>query len=226
VIVTGQLGDVMKESVQAAHSYTRARAELLGIHPRLFDEFDLHIHFPEGAVPKDGPSAGITIVMAIASALADAPLRNDVAMTGEVTLRGKVLAVGGLKEKVMAAYRAGIRTVVFPADNQKDLVEIPESIRGAIEFVPVATVDEVFQHAFVGVKERLAELEAKQAAQEKRRLERAAAAKRKTAKERAAKRRAGKGAKGAKGARKGTRTPAARTGRGVRTKVRRAANER
>ncbi len=219
VIVTGQLGDVMKESVQAAHSYTRARAELLGIHPRLFDEFDLHIHFPEGAVPKDGPSAGITIVMAIASALADAPLRNDVAMTGEVTLRGKVLAVGGLKEKVMAAYRAGIRTVVFPADNQKDLVEIPESIRGAIEFVPVATVDEVFQHAFVGVKERLAELEAKQAAQEKRRQERAAAAKRKAAKERAAKRRAGKSGKGA-------RTRAARNGRGARTKVRRAAKER
>ncbi len=164
VIVTGQLGDVMKESVQAAHSYTRARAELLGISPDLFDEYDLHIHFPEGAVPKDGPSAGITIVMAIASALADAPLRNDVAMTGEVTLRGKVLAVGGLREKVMAAYRAGIRTVVFPADNQKDLVEIPESVRNAMKFLPVATVDEVFQHAFVGVAERIAELEAKQAA--------------------------------------------------------------
>jgi ATP-dependent Lon protease len=102
--------------------------------------------------------------MAIASALADAPLRNDVAMTGEVTLRGKVLAVGGLREKVMAAYRAGIRTVVFPADNQKDLVEIPESVRNAMKFLPVATVDEVFQHAFVGVAERIAELEAKQAA--------------------------------------------------------------
>ncbi|MEK7348894.1 MAG: endopeptidase La [Candidatus Eisenbacteria bacterium] len=164
VIVTGQLGDVMKESVQAAHSYTRARAELLGISPDLFDEYDLHIHFPEGAVPKDGPSAGITIVMAIASALADAPLRNDVAMTGEVTLRGKVLAVGGLREKVMAAYRAGIRTIVFPADNQKDLMEIPESVRRAMKFLPVATVDEVFQHAFVGVAERIAELEAKQAA--------------------------------------------------------------
>ena len=154
----------MKESVQAAHSYTRARAELLGISPTLFDEYDLHIHFPEGGVPKDGPSAGITIVMAIASALADAPLRNDVAMTGEVTLRGKVISVGGLREKVMAAYRAGIRTVVFPADNQKDLVEIPESVRAAMKFLPVATVDEVFQHAFVGVAERIAELEAKQAA--------------------------------------------------------------
>ncbi|HEU4723855.1 MAG TPA: endopeptidase La [Candidatus Eisenbacteria bacterium] len=178
VIVTGQLGDVMKESVQAAHSYTRARAELLGISPTLFDEYDLHIHFPEGAVPKDGPSAGITIVMAIASALADAPLRNDVAMTGEVTLRGKVLAVGGLREKVMAAYRAGIRTVVFPADNQKDLVEIPASVRGAMKFLPVATVDEVFQHAFVGVAERIAELEAKQAA---------AAARKKKARAKAAK---------------------------------------
>ncbi|HEX7077890.1 MAG TPA: endopeptidase La [Candidatus Eisenbacteria bacterium] len=169
VIVTGQLGDVMKESVQAAHSYVRARAELLGIDPQLFDDFDLHIHFPEGAVPKDGPSAGITIVMAIASALADAPIRNDVAMTGEVTLRGKVLAVGGLKEKVMAAYRTGIKTVVFPADNQKDLVEIPESIRSKMTFVPVSVVDEVFQHAFAGVAERIAELEARRAAREARR---------------------------------------------------------
>jgi ATP-dependent Lon protease len=160
VIVTGQLGDVMKESVQAAHSYVRARAEMLGIDPKQFDEFDMHIHFPEGAVPKDGPSAGITIVMAIASALAEAPIRNDVAMTGEVTLRGKVLAVGGIKEKVMAAYRAGIKTVIFPADNQKDLVEVPEPVRNKMTFLPVAFVDEVFQHAFAGVAERIAELEA------------------------------------------------------------------
>ncbi len=168
VIVTGQLGDVMKESVQAAHSYVRARAELLGINPQLFDDYDLHIHFPEGAVPKDGPSAGITIVMAIASALAEAPIRNDVAMTGEVTLRGKVLAVGGLKEKVMAAYRAGIKTVVFPADNQKDLVEIPETIRSKITFIAVSAVDEVFQHAFAGVAERIAQLEAKRKAREEK----------------------------------------------------------
>jgi ATP-dependent Lon protease len=170
VIVTGQLGDVMKESVQAAHSYVRARAEMLCIDPKLFDEYDMHIHFPEGAVPKDGPSAGITIVMAIASALAEAPIRNDVAMTGEVTLRGKVIAVGGLKEKVMAAHRAGIRSVIFPSDNQKDLVEVPESIRSAMTFVPVAVVDEVFQHAFAGVAERIAKLEAQAA----RRRERAA----------------------------------------------------
>jgi ATP-dependent Lon protease len=168
VIVTGQLGDVMKESVQASHSYVRARAELLGIDPEVFDDYDLHIHFPEGAVPKDGPSAGITIVMAIASALAEAPIRNDVAMTGEVTLRGKVIAVGGLKEKIMAAYRAGIKTVVFPADNQKDLVEVPEAVRSTMTLVPVSAVDEVFRYAFVGVAERIAELEAKKAVEEAR----------------------------------------------------------
>jgi ATP-dependent Lon protease len=173
VIVTGQLGDVMKESVQAAHSYVRARAEMLCIDPKLFDEYDMHIHFPEGAVPKDGPSAGITIVMAIASALAEAPIRNDVAMTGEVTLRGKVIAVGGLKEKIMAAHRAGIKTVIFPADNQKDLVEVPDTIRSSMTFVPVAVVDEVFQHAFAGVAERIAELEARAA----RRKEKAASQK-------------------------------------------------
>jgi ATP-dependent Lon protease len=169
LIVTGQLGDVMKESVQAAHSYVRARAELLGIDPEVFDDFDLHIHFPEGAVPKDGPSAGITIVMAIASALAEAPIRNDVAMTGEVTLRGKVIAVGGLKEKIMAAHRAGIKTVVFPSDNQKDLVEVPESVRSSMTLVPVSAVDEVFRYAFVGVAERIAELEARKAAADGRR---------------------------------------------------------
>src|SRR5258705_3092099 len=168
VIVTGQLGDVMKESVQAAHSYVRARAELLGIDPQLFDDYHLHIHFPEGAVPKDGPSAGITIVMAIASALAEAPIRNDVAMTSDVTLLGKVLAVGGLKEKVMAAYRAGIKTVVFPADNQKDLVEVPESVRSKITIVLVSAVDEVFRYAFVGVAERIAELEARKVAEGRR----------------------------------------------------------
>lgn len=166
----------MKESVQAAHSYVRARAELLGINPQLFDDYDLHIHFPEGAVPKDGPSAGITIVMAIASALAEAPIRNDVAMTGEVTLRGKVLAVGGLKEKVMAAYRAGIKTVVFPSDNQKDLVEVPESIRSKITFVAVSQIDEVFQHAFAGVAERIAQLEAKRKAREEARKSKASRA--------------------------------------------------
>jgi len=204
VIVTGQLGDVMKESVQASHSYVRARAELLGIDPELFDEFDMHIHFPEGAVPKDGPSAGITIVMAIASALADAPIRNDVAMTGEVTLRGKVIAVGGLKEKIMAAYRAGIKTVIFPADNQKDLVEVPEAVRAKMTFFPVAVVDEVFQHAFAGVAERIAELEAQRAKRAVRR--------------RAARRgsRSGTKRKPAKAAAKGKRAQAVKPARAAR----------
>jgi ATP-dependent Lon protease len=174
VIVTGQLGDVMKESVQAAHSYVRARAEMLGLDPNDFDTFDLHIHFPEGAVPKDGPSAGIPIVMAIASALAEAPIRNDVAMTGEVTLRGKVLAVGGLREKVMGAYRAGIRTVVYPSDNVKDLTEVPETIRSKMTFTPVSQVDEVFQHAFVGVAELIEQRRAEEAARAERRKKRAA----------------------------------------------------
>jgi len=178
VIVTGQLGDVMKESVQAAHSYVRARAEMLGLDPNDFDNFDMHIHFPEGAVPKDGPSAGIPIVMAIASALAEAPIRNDVAMTGEVTLRGKVLAVGGLREKVMGAYRAGIRTVVYPSDNVKDLTEVPDTIRAKLTFTPVSQVDEVFQHAFVGVAELIEQRRAEEAVREARRKKRAAARRR------------------------------------------------
>jgi ATP-dependent Lon protease len=217
VIVTGQLGDVMKESVQAAHSYVRARAEMLCIDPKLFDEYDMHIHFPEGAVPKDGPSAGITIVMAIASALADAPIRNDVAMTGEVTLRGKVIAVGGLKEKVMAAYRAGIKTVIYPADNVKDLVEVPESIRSKMTFVPVAIVDEVFQHAFAGVAERLAKLEAAAARRRERaalRNEKKAAAARKRAAKSAAKSAAKGSTRGATKSRTAER--AARSGRAAR----------
>jgi ATP-dependent Lon protease len=207
VIVTGQLGDVMKESVQAAHSYVRARAEMLCIDPKLFDEYDMHIHFPEGAVPKDGPSAGITIVMAIASALAEAPIRNDVAMTGEVTLRGKVIAVGGLKEKIMAAYRAGIKTVIFPADNQKDLVEVPESIRSKMTLVPVAVVDEVFQHAFAGVAERIAELEARAARRKEKAAERAAA------KAAAARKGARGGARSIRAAKNGRSNGRRRTGR-------------
>lgn len=146
-------------------------------------------------------------------------------MTGEVTLRGKVLAVGGLKEKVMAAYRAGIRTVVFPADNQKDLVEIPESVRNAMKFLPVSTVDEVFQHAFVGVAERIAELEAKQAEAEKRRKERAAARRKKAAKAAAGKKRAAKKPAAKKPDLKAARTRAARNGRGVRTKLKRVAKK-
>jgi ATP-dependent Lon protease len=149
VIVTGQLGDVMKESVQAAHSYVRARAEMLCIDPKLFDEFDMHIHFPEGAVPKDGPSAGIGMVTAIISTLTGIPVRRDVAMTGEVTLRGRVLPIGGLKEKLLAALRGGIKTVLIPKENEKDLAEIPDNVKKALEIVPVTMVDDVWRRALV-----------------------------------------------------------------------------
>ncbi|MCI0329932.1 MAG: endopeptidase La [candidate division Zixibacteria bacterium] len=152
VISTGSLGEVMKESIQAAHSYVRSKADMLGID---FDEFtnhDIHIHFPSGAVPKDGPSAGITVSLVIASVLANQPIKNDVAMTGEVSLRGKVLPVGGIKEKVSAAHRVGIKTVVMPKQNQKDLEEVPASVRRGMQFEFVEKVDEVFSVAFTNFK--------------------------------------------------------------------------
>ncbi len=147
VTLTGQLGEVMKESVQAAHSYVRSRAESLDIEPAIFEQFDIHIHFPAGGVPKDGPSAGITVGLVIASVLSDRPIRHDVAMTGEVSLRGKVLVVGGLREKALAAYRAGIRRLIFPAVNLKDVHEVPEDVRARLELIPVETMDEVFELA-------------------------------------------------------------------------------
>lgn len=147
VTLTGQLGDVMKESVQAAHSYVRSRAELLDIEAETFAQNDIHIHFPAGGVPKDGPSAGITVGLVIASVLSDRPIRHDVAMTGEVSLRGKVLVVGGLREKALAAYRAGVARLLFPAANAKDVAEIPEDVRDRLELIPVETMDEVFEHA-------------------------------------------------------------------------------
>jgi ATP-dependent Lon protease len=147
VTLTGQLGDVMKESVQAAHSYVRSRADVLGIEAEVFTQNDIHIHFPAGGVPKDGPSAGVTVGLVIASVLSDRPIRHDVAMTGEVSLRGKALAVGGLREKALAAYRAGIRTMLFPAANLKDVMEIPADVRARLELVPVETMDEVFDLA-------------------------------------------------------------------------------
>jgi ATP-dependent Lon protease len=143
VLTTGQLGEVMKESVQAAHSYVRSRAELLEIDVEAFANYDIHIHFPAGGVPKDGPSAGITIGLVIASVLSDRPIRHDVVMTGEVSLRGKVLLVGGLREKALAAYRAGVRTMLFPEANLKDVTDIPEDVRQQLELVPVATMDDV-----------------------------------------------------------------------------------
>jgi ATP-dependent Lon protease len=133
----------MRESVDAAYSYVRSRAEVLGIENQEFREFDLHIHFPAGAIPKDGPSAGAAITLAIASVLSQRPIRRDVAITGEVTLRGKVLEIGGVKEKVLAAYRAGLRQVVMPANNEKDLRDIPDEVRGHMKFTFASTMDEV-----------------------------------------------------------------------------------
>ena len=149
LIVTGQLGDVMRESVDAAYSYVRSRAGQIGIDDRMFRDFDLHIHLPAGAIPKDGPSAGITVTLAIASTLSERPVRRDVAMTGEVTLRGKVLEIGGVKEKVLAAYRAGLREVILPKMNEKDLREIPAEVRANMAFTFVLTMDEVLRLAML-----------------------------------------------------------------------------
>jgi ATP-dependent Lon protease len=147
--VTGQLGDVMRESVDAAYSYVRSRAAQLGIDDREFKEIDLHIHLPAGAIPKDGPSAGITLTLAIASVISARPVRRDVAMTGEVTLRGKVLEIGGVKEKVLAAYRAGIRQVILPKSNEKDLRDVPQEVRDHMVFTFVDRMDEVLHLALL-----------------------------------------------------------------------------
>jgi ATP-dependent Lon protease len=147
LLLTGQLGDVMKESAQAAVSYVRSKADQLGIDSNYFEEHNIHIHVPEGAVPKDGPSAGITLTTALISAMTGRPVRRDVAMTGEVTLRGKVLGIGGLKEKTLAAHRAGIRTFILPKENAKDIVELPEKVRQDLNLIPVTSMDEVLKVA-------------------------------------------------------------------------------
>ncbi|MEW6658344.1 MAG: endopeptidase La [Thermodesulfobacteriota bacterium] len=147
--LTGQLGDVMKESAQAALSYARSRADLLNLAPDFYEKLDIHIHVPAGATPKDGPSAGVTMATALISALTQIPARRDVAMTGEITLRGKVLPIGGLKEKSIAALRARIKKVIIPEANQKDLVEIPKNIKRRLKFVPVSSMDEVLAEALV-----------------------------------------------------------------------------
>jgi ATP-dependent Lon protease len=149
LIVTGQLGEVMRESVDAGYSYVRSRAEQLGIEDKAFRDFDLHIHFPAGAIPKDGPSAGISVTLAIASVLSERPVRRDVAMTGEVTLRGKVLEIGGVKEKVLAAYRAGLREVILPKSNEKDLRDVPDEVRQNMAFTFAQSMDEVLRLALL-----------------------------------------------------------------------------
>ncbi len=149
VALTGNLGDIMKESAEAALSYIRSRTNGLGVDPEFHSTKDVHVHFPEGAVPKDGPSAGIAIVTAIVSALTGVPVRRDVAMTGEVTLRGRVLAIGGLREKTMGALRGGVTTVIIPEDNVKDLEEIDQTVRKALTFIPVKQVDDVLVQALV-----------------------------------------------------------------------------
>ena len=151
VLLTGKLGDVMKESARAAISYIRSNSQAYGIDVDLFEKTDIHIHVPEGATPKDGPSAGITMATAILSAFTRKPVKKSIAMTGEITLRGKVLPIGGLKEKALAAYRIGIHDVIIPEDNKKDLEDIPETVRGSINFIPVSEVDAVFKNAIVGI---------------------------------------------------------------------------
>jgi ATP-dependent Lon protease len=145
--ITGKLGDVMQESVQAGASYVRSRAVTFGLKPPMFEKRDIHVHVPEGATPKDGPSAGVAMITSIVSALTGIPVRRDVAMTGEITLRGRVLPIGGLKEKLLAALHAGIKRVLIPKDNEKDLAEIPDNVKKGIEIIPVNTVDEVIEHA-------------------------------------------------------------------------------
>jgi len=147
MIITGKLGDVMTESIQAAKSYVQARSLDFGIAPPLFHKRDIHVHVPEGATPKDGPSAGVGMVTSIVSVLTGIPVRKDVAMTGEITLRGRVLPIGGLKEKLLAALRSGIKTVLIPQDNEKDLAEIPDNVKKGLKIIPVALVGEVLEHA-------------------------------------------------------------------------------
>ena len=147
LIHTGQLGDVMQESIQAATTVVRSRAEALGVEEDFYQKYDIHVHVPEGATPKDGPSAGVGMCTALVSALTRIPVRADVAMTGEITLRGEVLPIGGLKEKLLAAHRGGITTVLIPEENRKDLAEIPKNVKDKLDIRPVKWIDEVLQVA-------------------------------------------------------------------------------
>jgi ATP-dependent Lon protease len=143
LLLTGQLGEIMQESAQAALSYARAHTQELGLGSIDYDKIDIHIHLPEGAIPKDGPSAGITMATALISALSQRSVHREVAMTGEITLRGRVLPIGGLREKVLAAYRAGLKTVILPKRNKKDLVDVPRKAQRGLQFVYVECMDEV-----------------------------------------------------------------------------------
>jgi ATP-dependent Lon protease len=147
--ITGNLKDVMKESIAAAASFVRSRSTRFGIAPPEFEKTDVHVHVPEGATPKDGPSAGVAMAVAITSVLTGVPIRKDIAMTGEITLRGRVLAIGGLKEKLLAALRSGVKTVLIPLENEKDLADVPENVRSGLTIIPVSTVDEVLAKALI-----------------------------------------------------------------------------
>ncbi|MBA4806829.1 endopeptidase La [Brevundimonas sp.] len=148
--VTGNLKDVMKESISAAASYVRSRALAFGVKPPVFEKTDIHVHVPDGATPKDGPSAGVAMTVAMVSVLTGIPIRKDIAMTGEITLRGRVTAIGGLKEKLLAALRSGVKTVLIPQENEKDLAEVPDNVKSALEIVPISTADEALKWALVG----------------------------------------------------------------------------
>ena len=147
--ITGQLGDVMRESAQIAHNYVRSNARQLGVDPDLFGQTDVHLHVPAGAIPKDGPSAGMAMVIAIASLFSGRPVHSEIGMTGEVTLRGRVLPVGGIKMKVLAAHRAGLTTVILPKRNERDLEDLPDDVRNGMTFVPVDGIDEALEVALV-----------------------------------------------------------------------------
>ena len=147
LIITGKLGDVMQESAQAAMMYVRSRSDVLGLPRNFFSKIDIHVHVPEGAIPKDGPSAGVTMVTSITSAITGIPVDKEIAMTGEVTLRGRVLAIGGLKEKILAAHRGGCTRIIIPKENEKDIQSIPTSVREGLEIIPVSHVDEVLREA-------------------------------------------------------------------------------
>ena len=157
-IKTGSLGDVMQESIQAAMTVVRSRANVLGIKQNFHEKYDLHIHMPEGATPKDGPSAGIALCTAIVSILTGIPARSEVAMTGEITLRGQVLPIGGLKEKLLAAHRGGIKEVLIPEENRRDLKEIPDNVKGDLKITPVKWIDEVLEIALQRMPEPIEEV--------------------------------------------------------------------